>query len=553
MLARAIQLHSDDSKQQTTIATTKSLAHIIIILKSSSVFVCCSGDMNTERLDLLRHSDGIERPTTSPDATAATSSMDGFFHPFSPHPEEDSSVVVVVHRRQTISDWETGVSLAKAIMGAGSFALPWAFSKMGYLVGPVVLTLLLCMSVYSIQLLVQCARRYQQQHQEQQQRSNTIMSCSYVDVAQSAFGLVGARCAYVASVSASIGVCGSYLVFVAANLRSLLESYYGTDYVSNGMSLTGLIWTILPLVVLLSSVRDVKHFAFASLLGDVSVMLGMLVVLVYGLMGTKTADQKERYSWGEGTVAVGSLGDMALAFGNIGYLFLVHFLVIPIESSMERPHHFPKVATVTFSMCAIFSGVFGIIGYLMFGVHTEQIVLLNVREGSFFVTAVKVLLCVDLIFTYPVVMRPSIGILEETVVVWSRQRQHDHQKKSLGEDGDSSSNADAAVAQSHEKVNGKTHMAVCSLLGIIAASASSFVPAFGLLSGLVGGVSQTFLAFIMPPLIWAKQEQQFHQQINQQQSSIFVLFRNLPLREKALVLCGLVLILWTLHSMRMEL
>jgi solute carrier family 36 (proton-coupled amino acid transporter) len=512
-------------------------AHLVFITPCQRV-----DTMTTEREDLLLHVDGeLSDPTTSSSSQPFEMIKDlddDHDHP-SHHPNN-------VNNHHKISDWEAGISLAKAIMGAGSFALPWAFSKMGYVAGPIIMTLLLIMSVHSIQLLVQCCailRRNQQQQQQQQQlhqlssvNSTTTSIQSYVDVARSSFGATGARCAYVASMSASLGVCGSYLVFIAANLESLLlVSFHNDDPVattsttdSNKMisSQMTLIWIILPVVVSLSAVRDMKYFVMASFLGDVSVTLGMAVVMVYGTMKTNQSNT----SWGNGCVAVGSLGDMALAFGSIGYLFLVHFLVIPIESSMERPQNFSQVAATTFSTCAMLSGLFGVFGYLMFGNETEQIVLLNVRQGSFFVTAVKVLLCIDLILTYPVVMRPSIFIVEESVDWWRQQRQHRNQKKSS-----------LRYTHTPSMVDGKTHLLICSVLGIIAASASIFIPAFGLLSGLVGGVSQTFLAFVLPPLMWAKQQQQ--------QSPLFAsILRSLPLKERTLVLCGFVLIIWTLHS-----
>jgi solute carrier family 36 (proton-coupled amino acid transporter) len=489
--------------------------------------------MSTEWKDLLHHVDG--EPSFSTTASSSLETEQGRNRDNHNSNKKNKTSDAVDDNQ--ISDWEAGVSLAKAIMGAGSFALPWAFSKMGYVAGPIFMTILLTMSVYSIQLLVQCCAVLRRK--QQSEHSATTMICSYVDVARSSFGTTGARCAYVASMSASVGVCGSYLVFIAANLQSLLQtSYYDNDSPdsSTRLSQTALIWMILPVAVLLSAVRDMKYFALASFFGDVSVILGMVVVMIYGTMDTTSSTS--RNSWTEGCVAVGSPRDMALAFGSIGYLFLVHFLVIPIESSMERPQHFSKVATTTFSACAIMSGLFGILGYLMFGAETEQIVLLNVRQGSFFVTSVKVLLCIDLILTYPVVMRPSIVILEESVdQVWE-QRQHDQQKKS----SPSTATASRPLARS---VDGTTHVLVCTALGIVAASASRFVPAFGLLSGLVGGVSQTFLAFVLPPLMWAKHQQQ--------SPSLFRVFQTLPSKEKALVICGFVLIVWTLHSAWTEL
>ena len=567
-----------------------------------------------------------------------------------------------------ISEWEAGVSLAKAIMGAGSFALPWAFSKMGYVAGPLVLVVFLGLSVRSIGLLVECARglrlrtRRQRQQQQQQQlggASTGKPSVSYVDVARSVFGPTGAALAYGASIASSIGVCGSYLVFVAVNLAALLDGASSPGRARGGgededddddrrRRFLLLVWAVaLPIAVLLSSVRNPKRFAEVSFWGDLSVMAGMLAVVVYGLVF-----RDDDVAAAKDCVAVGSPGDMALALGSIGYLFLVHFLVLPIESSMAgvdgggeriptdteaattavafaagpgrggtQPDRFQRVVMRTFVVCGCIGGVFGIIGYFMFGSDTQQIVLLNV-EGSIGMAIVQSLLCMDLLLTYPVVMRPSIRILEEHWMTTLLRSRHPKRSNSLELDelvSTSVSATSAAVSSSascgkravsvsggveakpvpnptehvslhpiyhddddddddHESkpmaLGGAQHMAVCIGLGVVAAGAGSFVPAFGLLSGLVGGVSQTFLAFVLPPLMWAKQQQQ--QQQSQQQHeehngllplssmnegtrstgndpTVWACFQSLPLREKALVLCGVGLIGWTLQSTWAEL
>lgn len=407
-----------------------------------------------------------------------------------------------------ITEWEAGISLAKAIMGAGSFALPWAFRQMGYVAGPIFLGVLMVLSVYSLQLLVTCARATGKQ--------------SYVDVCRSTFGRIGARIAYIASISASLGVCGSYLVFIAANLQSLLDSNESKTFqeVPTGMSQTSLILLVLPLVVVLSSVHDMKHFAFASLLGDISVILGMVVVLVYGFLNPKDTHKSQEL------VAIGSWETMPLAFGAIGYLFLVHFLTLPIEAAMIRPEQFHSVAIITFSVCAVISGSFGVIGYLLFGQETQQIVLLNVH-GSYFVSAVKLLLCVDLLLTYPVVMRPSIVIVEQSLI-----------------NDESSPCKSSRRSNTNAGTVGPTiHLSVCLLLGLVAAAGGIFVPAFGMLSGLVGGVSQTFLAFVLPPLMLTKQRHLVRAGRGEKDLSIFSLLVN---KDLGLVGLGVTLILWTL-------
>jgi proton-coupled amino acid transporter len=357
---------------------------------------------------------------------------------------------------------------------------------MGYIAGPIFMILLMACAVTSLQFLVQASRAIGSNSQKH----------SYVNVSRATFGTPGAGLTYIASISASMGVCGSYLLFIAANLQSLLQK---------DLSQGSIIVIVLPFAILLSSVTEMKSFAFTSLLGDVSVVLGMFVCVWYGLMYHTT-------DIGNGCVSVTSLENMPLAFGAIGYLFLIHFLVLPIYSSMENPERFDTVVKQSFSICAILSGSFGVIGYLLFGTETKQIVLLNV-QGSYFVSVVKVLLCVDLLLTYPVVMRPSIVIVEQSLAPFLLK---------------------SSKTKYHQEVGWGTHMTTCILLGLVAAGASIFVPAFGLLSGLVGGVSQTFLAFVLPPLMLATQQKRCP--------------NHLTKVEYLLVFIGLALISWTLIS-----
>lgn len=431
-----------------------------------------------------------------------------------------------------ISEFEAAASIAKAIMGAGSFALPWAFSKMGYIAGPIIMFVFMLFSINSLDLLVQSSRMTSVRYTSTTNATTTGLSVecrpkkssttasspqiqSYVDVARSVFGQTGARLTYVASISASMGVCGSYLLFIAANLQSLFLS----DKQESGLSQANIIVLILPVVVALSSVRDTKAFAFASCLGVVSVLLGMLVVLVYGLLYNSQ-------NFGKDCIAFGSITTMPLAIGAIGYLFLIHFLSLPIESAMVQPERFQSVAKKTFGACGVVSGIFGVIGYLLFGNETQQIVLLNV-QGSIFVSAVNLLLCIDLLLTYPVVMRPSIVIVEQSLSTIT------------------SLPKTAASKTSALSVTWSVHITTCALFGICAAMASIFVPTFGLLSGLVGGVSQTFLAFVLPPLMFARQH---HASTN-----IVDFVKRMDSRGKVLVLSGIVLILWTAASTRNEL
>lgn len=407
-----------------------------------------------------------------------------------------------------ITSLQASASVAKAIMGAGSFSLPWAFAQTGYVAGPLFMMALMALSVSSLRTLGRCRRLARPANGDSSgtKRPNNV---SYVDVARAAFGETGAKIVYCASVSASVGVCGSYLVFIAASLSSLLPAKY------ENIEQTQLVLLVLPVAVVLSSVRDSNKFAFTALLGDVSVLLGMIVVIVYGLLYGD-----EGRSLGEGCVPFGTVDGCALAFGAVGFLFFIHFLVLPIEGSMARPEEFDRVISLTFLGCAAVSAVFGVLGYLFFGEGTEQIVILNIR-GSFFVSCVKLLLCIDLIFTYPVVMRPSIEIVEQ----------------SLG-----------FQFNSDKKNSNQSRLGVCSVLGAIAAGAGVFIPAFALLSGLVGGVCQTFLAFVMPPLMLRALKQ-----FSTSKGTKELVASCEEAKVAGTVIFGAVMILWTIHSTWSEL
>jgi hypothetical protein len=292
------------------------------------------------------------------------------------------------------------------------------------------------------------------------------------------------------------------------------------------------------------------------------------------------------------------------------------------KNKNENNHHrrFMKVVQRTFTVCGFIGGSFGIAGYLLFGKDTQQIVLMNVVSGDNdsgirIMATVQFLLCIDLILTYPVVMRPSIIILEQQLL--RRRRRHRHRRRqqrqntrtgtntvtttSTSSSSSSSSpspprfrltdnryrsnkrnNVDDDVNDNNNSIDNDndflddndvdidsdniewtTHIMICLILGIIAASAGSFIPAFGLLSGLVGGVSQTFLAFVLPPLMLSKIQQKHKHKQRSSPTSTFTSNTNdavwassfyyLPRKEKMLVLCGVGLIIWTLHSTWSEL
>ena len=125
---------------------------------------------------------------------------------------------------------------------------------------------------------------------------------------------------------------------------------------------------------------------------------------------------------------------------------------------MEHPGEFEGMINRSFLFCGASSGIFGILGLCFFHEDTLQIVILNIKSSAF-VSAVKLLLCVDLLFTYPIVLRPSVEIVESSLGLPTGAESSAH---------DCSRNL------------------VRAAMGCVAAAAAAFVPQFAVLSGLAG-------------------------------------------------------------------
>lgn len=103
----------------------------------------------------------------------------------------------------------------KAIVGAGSFALPWAFMNMGSWGGLIAIVLLAALSMYTMLMLLRVRRIV-----SAQTGNNSV---TYPDIARYVFGKPGAVLAYSLTMFASMGVAGAYIVFVASTLHSLVS------------------------------------------------------------------------------------------------------------------------------------------------------------------------------------------------------------------------------------------------------------------------------------------------------------------------------------------
>lgn len=109
--------------------------------------------------------------------------------------------------------------------------------------------------------------------------------------------------------------------------------------------------------------------------------------------------------------ALNGLDTVPFAIGVAIYSYEGFSLVLPLESAMEDKKKFSNVLGAALACITAGYTAFGILGYLAFGEQTADIITLNLGR-SLEGVIVKILLCVALCFTFPVMMHPVYEVAE---------------------------------------------------------------------------------------------------------------------------------------------
>merc|ERR1719335_1411402 len=187
----------------------------------------------------------------------------------------------------------------------------------------------------------------------------------------------------------------------------------------------------------LSWLRDLSYVSVTSALGNVSVYSGMAFVAFVALQRMGAAATSPLAAFPAGIAWAHPAAAFSI-FGSVAYLFFI-------------------------------------IGALGFGAGVSSVVVIELAASPA-ATTVKVLLVLNLLFTFPVVGRAAFTTLEREMCKVS------------------------GVAQSDD-LNGPAVLAMRSAFVALAAFCAVSIPSFGRLLGLVGGVCCSALTIFFPPLM----------------------------------------------------
>ncbi|KAE8677861.1 Amino acid transporter ANTL1 [Hibiscus syriacus] len=153
----------------------------------------------------------------------------------------------------------------------------------------------------------------------------------------------------------------------------------------------------------LNSVKTFTHLAPLSIFVDVVDIGAMGVVMVEELRLIMKQIQEVK-AFGGVCVFFYFMGVVLFGYEGIA-------MVLPIESEMKDNAKFGKILALSMGLTTLMYGAFGALGYFAFGVATKDIVTSNLGPGwvSFLV---QLGLCINLFFTFPLLMNPVYEIVE---------------------------------------------------------------------------------------------------------------------------------------------
>ncbi|XP_049401456.1 amino acid transporter AVT3B-like [Solanum stenotomum] len=298
-----------------------------------------------------------------------------------------------------------------AIVGAGVLGLPYTFMKTGWITGVLTIFAVAVLTYHGMMLLIHTRRRL----------DLTLIGdskiSSFGDLGFVVCGPVGRFVVDVMIVLSQSGFCIGYLIFIGNTLSHLvsLSKGFGIPLLSSAKSLY--IWGCLPFQLGLTSIPSLTLLAPLSIFADIAQIGAMGIVMVEDV-------QTFTNQFPSGIEAFGTISTFYYGLGVALYSFEGVGMAIPLEMEMKDKSKYGKILALAMFFIALMYGTFGVMGYFAYGSSTKDIVLSNMEKGVLS-TSVKLGLCINLFFTFPLMLNPAFEVFERrfsngNYCVWMR-------------------------------------------------------------------------------------------------------------------------------------
>lgn len=363
------------------------------------------------------------------------------------------------------------MNMANSILGAGIIGQPFAFKNAGLIGGIVVMVFLTILIDWTLRLIII--------------NSHLAQTRSYQDTVNYCFGKYGKWLLTFAVNSFCYGGLIAFSIILGDTIPHVLTSMLPTS-ITTYPAISWLFYRNTIIVIFttcisypLSLNRDISKLAKASGFA----LVGMFIIVVITIFRGPFAEKelKAQLTTLEWTVNYNIFQGISV----ISFALVCHHNTMFIYRSMKNAS-IEKFSILTHIACGvsmIFCLLMGVNGLVNFGDNTKGNILNNFKSTDKWANVARFFFGLNMLTTFPLELFVVRDALKD--IVFSNHEENNG-------------------STAHLELSSKQHFLITTLLVFSAMSVSLFTCNLGMILELIGAISASLMAYIIPPLCYLK-------------------------------------------------